>query len=101
MGKKTTKNSWKSSRVDNAVVPGLYPSKTGTMRFRPMAGLVGCGFYLILVYTCSWPQTDKVYLSLVTALSKLLDLKKIGKLVGKMMKSYFSKFRQNRKAVKI
>ena len=75
--------------------------KTGTKRFRPMEGLVGCVFYSMLVCTFSWPQTDKVYLSLVTALSKLLDLKKIGKLVGKMMKSYFSKFRQNRKAVKI
>ena len=28
----------------NLVVPALYPAKTGTMRFRPMAGLVGCVF---------------------------------------------------------
>ena len=78
MGKKTTKNSWKASRVDNAVVPGLYPSKTGTMRFRPMAGLVGCGFYLILVYTCSWPQTDKVYLFLAVALLIIVMRAKYG-----------------------
>ena len=35
----------------------------------PMAaGLVGCAFYLILVCTCLWPQTDELYLFLATAL---------------------------------
>ena len=57
----------KPSRVDNSVVPALYPAKTGTMRFGPIAGLVGCVFYLILSCTCFWPQTDKVYLFLAAA----------------------------------
>ena len=66
----TTKDSWKSSRVDNSGVPAvLYPAKTGEVRFRPMAGLVLCVFYMILLpfyylpvfgpkrtrYTCFWP----------------------------------------------
>ena len=46
---------------------GLFPAKAGTKRFRPMAGLVACVFYLILECTCFWPQTDKVYLFLAAA----------------------------------
>ena len=63
------------NRVDNSGVPGLHPAKTGTMRFRPMEGLVGCVFYLILVCICFWPQTDKVYLYLATALIQNCETK--------------------------
>ena len=47
---------------------GFIRPKTGTMRFGPMAGLVGCAFYLILECTRFWPQTDQVYLFLAAAL---------------------------------
>ena len=63
----TNDKKQKSSRVDNSGVPGLYPAKTDTLRFGPMAGLVGCVFNLILECTCFWLQTDKVYLLLAVA----------------------------------
>ena len=66
-----------TSRVDNSGVLGLHPVKTGTMRFTPMAGLVGCVFYLILVYTCFLPQTDNVYLFLAAALHIILVLVRV------------------------
>ena len=66
---KDDKKQLNVSRVDNSRVPGLYSVNMGTMRFiRPKAGLVGCVFCLILLCTCSWPQTDKVYLFLAAAL---------------------------------
>ena len=37
-----------------------------------MAGLVGCVVYLIVVFTCFWPLTDKVYLFLAAALILIL-----------------------------
>ena len=40
---------------------GFNGPKTGTMRFGPMAGLVGCAFDLILECTCFWLQTAQVY----------------------------------------
>ena len=43
---------------------GFIGPKTGTMRFGPIAGPVGCAFDLILDCTCFWPQTDQVYLFL-------------------------------------
>ena len=43
---KNDQKQLKSSRVDNSGVPRLHPAKTGTLRFRPMAGLVGCVFLL-------------------------------------------------------
>ena len=49
---KNDEKQLKSSRMDNSGVPGLHPAKTATLRFRPMAGLVGCVFYLILACTC-------------------------------------------------
>ena len=52
----------------NPGVPALYPAKTEAMRYRPMAGQVGCVFDLILVCTCFWPLTDYVYLFLAVAL---------------------------------
>ena len=42
--KNDKRNNCKSSRVDNSGVPGLFSAKTGTVRFRPIAGLVGCVF---------------------------------------------------------
>ena len=69
----TTKGSWKSSRVDNSSVPaGLYPAKTGELHFRPMAGLMLCVFYLILLCTVFCPQTDKVYLFSAATQTKIL-----------------------------
>ena len=56
---------------------GLFPAKAGTKRFRPMAGLVACVFYLILECTCFWPQTDKVYLFLAANLKNNVKLKQI------------------------
>ena len=55
-------------RRQTRVYLGFIRPKTGTMRFGPMAGLVGCAFDLILECTCFWPQTDHVYLFLATAL---------------------------------
>ena len=66
---KNNKKHLKSSRVDLwSVVSGLYPARIGSMRFRPMAGLVGCFFYFILACTCFWPQINKVCLFLAAAL---------------------------------
>ena len=45
----------------------LYPAKTGTMRFGPMAGPAGCAYDLIFECTSFWPQTDQVYLFLAAA----------------------------------
>ena len=54
-------------------LPGLYPSKKGKLRFRPMTGLVGCVFYLILICTCFWPKTDEIYLFLAAALLRFIS----------------------------
>ena len=63
----------KPSRVDNSGVPGLYPAKAGTTRFRPMAGLVGCVFYLILVFPVFVPERRR-YLFLAAALLLTLNI---------------------------
>ena len=44
-------------RIQTGVYLGFTRPKTGTMRFGPMAGPVGCAFDLILYCTCFWPQT--------------------------------------------
>ena len=41
---KSDKNSSKSSRVDNSGVPGLYPTKAGTMRLDQLQSLWGAFF---------------------------------------------------------
>ena len=46
---------------------GFIRPKTGTMRFGPMAGLVGCAFDLSLECTWFWPPTAQVYLFLAAA----------------------------------
>ena len=43
---------------------GFIGPRTGTMRFGPMAGLVGCALDLVLECTFFWLQTDLVYLFL-------------------------------------
>ena len=49
-------------------VPGLYPVKTGTIRFiRPMTGLVGCVFYLTLVLPVFGPKRTRYTRYLVSA----------------------------------
>ena len=67
------KNDKKQLKVKQSrqtrVYLGFSRIKTGTLRFGPMAGLVGCGFDLILVlhvfgpkrtrYTCFWPLPFK------------------------------------------
>ena len=53
--------------IQARVYLGFVRPKTGTMRFGPMAGLVGCAFDLILECTCFWPQTDQVYLILAAS----------------------------------
>ena len=66
------KNDKKQLKVNQSrqtrVYLGFIRPKTGTTRFGPMAGLVGCAFDLIAECTCFWPQTDQVYLFLAAAL---------------------------------
>ena len=66
------KNDKKQLKVKQSrqtrVYLGFIRPKTGTMRFGPMAGLVGCAFDLILECTRLWPQTDQVYLFLADAI---------------------------------
>ena len=64
---KNDEKQLKSSRADNSGVPGLYPAKTGTMRFRPTLGLLGCVFYLISVLPVFVPKRTR-YLFLAAAL---------------------------------
>ena len=58
------KQSTKSTRV----YLGFIRQKQAQRVFRPVAGLVECVFYFILAYACFWPQTEKVYLFLASAL---------------------------------
>ena len=60
IGKKIDKNQLKVKQSrQTRVYLGCIQPKSGTMRFGPMAGLVGCVLYLISEYTCFWPQTDR------------------------------------------
>ena len=72
------KNDKKQLKVKRSrqtrVYLGFIRPKTDTNRFGPMSGLVGYVFYFILEYTCFWPQTDRVYLFLATALFFLFAL---------------------------
>ena len=45
----------------------FFRPKTGTTRFGPMAGRVGCGFDLILELLVFYPKRPKVYLFLAAA----------------------------------
>ena len=58
--KKLTKNSWKWSKVGELECTWAFPALTRTVRFRSMAGPVGCVFHLILACTCFWPLLQKV-----------------------------------------
>ena len=71
-GLSLAKNDKKQLKIKQSrqsrVYLGFIKKKTGTMRFGPMAGLVGCGFDLILECTCFRPQTDQVHPFLAAAL---------------------------------
>ena len=62
------KNDKKKLKVKQSgrtrVCLGYIRPKTGTLRFGPMAGLVGCFFLLDFRIACFWPQADQVYLFL-------------------------------------
>ena len=74
IGKKTTKKKLKVKQSrQTRLYPGFIRPKTGTMRFGPMTGLVGCAFGLIVGCTCFWSQTDQVHLFLAATLFFSLD----------------------------
>ena len=58
--------------IQARVYLGFVRPKTGTMRFGPMAGLVGCVFKLIVECTCFWPRKNHVYLFLAAALPTMV-----------------------------
>ena len=68
IGYKTTKKKLKVKQSRQTRVCLRFTLQKQAMRYRPMAGLVGCVYDLILVCTCFWPQTDQVYLFLAASL---------------------------------